>query len=70
MDEYPSFLSLITGEILTVSELTGRIKEVLEEGIGYEYIWVVGEISNFRGNYTSGHWYFSLKDEDSQISAV
>ncbi len=70
MDEYPSFLSLITGEILTVSELTGRIKEVIEEGIGYEYIWAVGEISNFRGNYTSGHWYFSLKDEDSQISAV
>jgi exodeoxyribonuclease VII large subunit len=70
MEEYPSFLSLITGEILTVSELTGRIKDVLEEGIGYEYVWVIGEISNFRGNYTSGHWYFSLKDEDSQISAV
>ncbi len=70
MDEYPSFLSLITGEILTVSELTGRIKEVIEEGIGYEYIWAVGEISNFRGNYTSGHWYFSLKDEGSQISAI
>ncbi len=70
MDEYPSFINLITGEIYTVSELTGRIKEVIEEGVGYEYIWVVGEISNFRGNYTSGHWYFSLKDEDSQISAV
>lgn len=70
MDEYPSFINLITGEICTVSELTARIKEVIEEGVGYEYIWVVGEISNFRGNYTSGHWYFSLKDEDSQISAV
>ncbi|MGH7799243.1 MAG: exodeoxyribonuclease VII large subunit [Thermodesulfobacteriota bacterium] len=70
MDEYPSFINLITGEICTVSELTARIKEVIEGGMGYEYIWVVGEISNFRGNYTSGHWYFSLKDEDSQISAV
>jgi exodeoxyribonuclease VII large subunit len=70
MDEYPSFINLITGEICTVSELTARIKEVIEEGVGHEYIWVVGEISNFRGNYTSGHWYFSLKDEDSQISAV
>jgi exodeoxyribonuclease VII large subunit len=70
MNDYPSFLSLIRGEIYTVSGLTERIKEVIEEEVGYDYIWVVGEISNFRGNYTSGHWYFSLKDEDSQISAV
>jgi exodeoxyribonuclease VII large subunit len=70
MDEYPSFINLISGEILSVSELTGKIKDVIEEGIGYEYVWVIGEISNFRGNYTSGHWYFSLKDEGSQLSAV
>jgi len=30
----------------------------------------LGEISNFKGNYASGHWYFSLKDKDTQISAV
>ena len=30
----------------------------------------MGEISNFRGNYASGHWYFSLKDNETQISAV
>jgi exodeoxyribonuclease VII large subunit len=70
MNDYPSFLSLITGEIYTVSELTERIKEIIEEEIGYDYVWVVGEISNFRDNYASGHWYFSLKDEGSQISAV
>ncbi len=70
MDNYPSFLNLITGEIYTISELTGRIKEIIEEGVGRDYIWIVGEISNFKGNYTSGHWYFSLKDEGSQISAV
>ncbi len=70
MNDYPSFLSLIRGEIYTVSGLTARIKEVIEENVGYDYIWVVGEISNFRGNYSSGHWYFSLKDEGSQISAV
>jgi exodeoxyribonuclease VII large subunit len=70
MNEYPSFLSLIRGEIYTVSGLTERIKEVIEEQVGQDHIWIVGEISNFRGNYTSGHWYFSLKDEDSQISAV
>jgi exodeoxyribonuclease VII large subunit len=70
MNDYPSFLSLIRGEIYTVSGLTARIKDVIEAEVGYDYIWVVGEISNFRGNYSSGHWYFSLKDEDSQISAV
>jgi exodeoxyribonuclease VII large subunit len=70
MNDYPSFLSLIRGEIYTVSGLTERIKEVIEEEVEYDYIWIVGEISNFRGNYTSGHWYFSLKDEGSQISAV
>ncbi len=70
MNDYPSFLSLIRGEIYTVSGLTARIKEVIEEVVGYDYVWVVGEISNFRGNYSSGHWYFSLKDEGSQISAI
>lgn len=70
MSEYPSFLNLIRGELYTVSSLTARIKEVIEEEVGHEYVWMVGEISNFRGNYTSGHWYFSLKDEGSQISAV
>ena len=33
-------------------------------------IWVAGEISGFKGHYASGHWYFSLKDKQSQISAV
>ncbi|MEZ4547712.1 MAG: exodeoxyribonuclease VII large subunit [Thermodesulfobacteriota bacterium] len=51
-------------------ELTSRIKEVIEEEIGFEYVWVAGEVSNFRNNYTSGHWYFTLNDENSQISAV
>lgn len=70
MNDYPSFLSLIRGEIYTISGLTARIKDIIETEVGYDYIWIVGEISNFKGNYSSGHWYFSLKDENSQISAV
>jgi len=70
MNDYPSFLSLIRGEIYSVFELTTRIKEILEGEIGYDYVWVSGEISNFREAYASGHWYFSLKDDYSQISAV
>ncbi|MGE5446386.1 MAG: exodeoxyribonuclease VII large subunit [Ignavibacteriales bacterium] len=70
MNDYPSFLSLIRGEIYTISGLTARIKDIIETEVGYGYIWIVGEVSNFKGNYSSGHWYFSLKDEESQISAV
>ncbi len=52
---------------LTVSELTQRVREALETVL--EECWVVGEISNFRVP-PSGHFYFVLKDEQSQISAV
>lgn len=70
MEDHISFRDLLRARIYTVSELTSRIKEVIEEEIGFEYVWVSGEVSNFRNNYASGHWYFTLKDEGSQISAV
>jgi exodeoxyribonuclease VII large subunit len=53
--------------ILTVSDLTERLKIVLEETF-YD-IWVEGEISNLR-TPTSGHTYLTLKDERSQLRAV
>lgn len=56
----------MTKQILTVSELTAEIKAVLEEG--FPFIWVVGEISNFR-KPASGHFYFTLKDDEAQGSA-
>ena len=70
MEDTPSFQELFKSQIYTVSGLNARIKETIEEELGFEYVWVAGEISNFKGNYTSGHWYFSLKDASSQISAV
>ena len=70
MEEHPSFKELLKDKIYTVSEINARIKETIEDEIGFEYVWIVGEISNFRGNYASGHWYFSLKDNETQISAV
>jgi exodeoxyribonuclease VII large subunit len=54
-------------KIWTVSQLTSEIKEILEES--FAGIWVEGEISNFR-QPSSGHMYFTLKDEASQIGAV
>jgi len=53
--------------VFSVSEITHTIKLLLEENI--PTVWVMGEISNFKPHY-SGHLYFSLKDENAQISAV
>ena len=53
--------------VLTVAQLTRRISGVLEEGIGS--VWVEGEISNLR-RQSSGHSYFTLKDEESQLACV
>ena len=54
-------------ETISVSELTGKIKQTLEEG--FSEISVIGEISNFKA-HISGHWYFTLKDAGAQISCT
>ncbi len=54
-------------EILTVTALTRRIKGLLEREIGR--VWVSGEISNWRVS-PAGHAYFTLKDDQSELSAV
>lgn len=56
-----------TPEIWSVSQLTRRVKALLEEQIGF--VWVSGEISNWRVS-PAGHAYFTLKDKDSQLDAV
>jgi exodeoxyribonuclease VII large subunit len=53
--------------VLTVGELARLIQGALEEGL--DGVWVVGEISNFRAA-PSGHFYFTLKDDEAQLSAV
>jgi len=53
--------------VLTVTEITRSIKGLLETEYGF--ISVVGEISNLR-QPASGHFYFTLKDETSQLKAV
>ncbi len=53
--------------VFTVSQLNSQIKRLLEGH--YRFVWVKGEISNFRMP-ASGHCYFTLKDEHSQIRAV
>jgi exodeoxyribonuclease VII large subunit len=56
-----------TSKVFTVSELTRQIRGTLETKFGA--VWVQGEISNYK-LYPSGHQYFTLKDQRSQISCV
>jgi exodeoxyribonuclease VII large subunit len=53
--------------IYSVSELTAELK-ILIEGT-FTGVWVEGEISNFK-HHTSGHMYFTLKDDRGQLRAV
>ncbi|MFA6384480.1 MAG: exodeoxyribonuclease VII large subunit [Candidatus Omnitrophota bacterium] len=53
--------------IFSVTEITQGIKFIL--GQQFSSVWVEGEISNFRPS-SSGHWYFSLKDDASVLSGV
>ena len=54
-------------KIYSISEITNKIKVILEEGVGY--VGMEGEVSNFKAQ-SSGHLYFTLKDADAAISAV
>jgi exodeoxyribonuclease VII large subunit len=51
--------------VLSVGDLTRRIKKHLEDSI--RYVWVCGEISNLKRDPQKGHLYFDLKDEESKI---
>ena len=51
---------------LTVSELTESVRKAIEAR--FSSVWVEGEISNFKA-HSSGHWYFTIKDEGAQLRA-
>ena len=54
-------------KIYSVTELTRKIKSTLENAVGE--VWIEGELSNVR-RPSSGHVYFTIKDENAQIAAV
>ncbi|WP_413559362.1 exodeoxyribonuclease VII large subunit [Bdellovibrio sp. HCB209] len=53
--------------VFSVEQLNIQIKQLIEEQMGV--VWVRGELSNFKA-HSSGHFYFSVKDSKSQITAV
>jgi exodeoxyribonuclease VII large subunit len=52
--------------VYTVAELTNHIRQMFLENYWLQDVTVRGEISNFK-RAASGHWYFTLKDDQSQI---
>jgi exodeoxyribonuclease VII large subunit len=64
----PSSFDMDTASsVLTVSALNQAVARLLERS--FPLAWVSGEISNFT-HAASGHWYFTLKDENAQVRAV
>ncbi|MBP3495365.1 MAG: exodeoxyribonuclease VII large subunit [Clostridia bacterium] len=60
----------ILPEPKSVSEINDYIKSLIEEEMLLQDIYVKGEISNFKKHISSGHFYFTLKDEKSEIRAI
>ncbi|MEA3509579.1 MAG: exodeoxyribonuclease VII large subunit, partial [candidate division NC10 bacterium] len=60
-------MELRTPRIYSVTELTSELKILIEDT--FTGVWVEGEISNFK-HHTSGHMYFTLKDDRGQLRAV
>jgi exodeoxyribonuclease VII large subunit len=52
------------GKVFSVKEINRLVRELLEQS--FPSFWISGEISNFI-NASSGHWYFSLKDDEAQV---
>lgn len=55
---------------LSVSQLNLYVKSLLEGDSKLLNIAVTGEISNFKNHYSSGHWYFNLKDSGAAVRCV
>jgi len=59
----------MSNSVWTVSYLLNTIKSTLDQNVLLKSFLIKGEISNFTA-HSSGHWYFSLKDEQGRISCI
>ena len=65
----PSELLLSERDVYSVKGITYRIKRTLEQNKDLQDLWIGGEISNFT-KHSSGHLYFTLKDEEAILSCI
>ncbi len=55
---------------LTVSQLNEYVKMLMDSNPILKSVWIKGEISNFKNHYSTGHFYFSVKDDSAIVRAV
>ena len=60
---------IMNNNYITISEVNKYIKEVINDDMLLRKVYLKGEISNFKA-HSRGHYYFTLKDENSRIAAV
>lgn len=60
---------MVKPKALTVTQVTGYIRRLLESDAVLSMLWITGEISNFK-SHSSGHYYFTLKDANSALFCV
>ncbi len=56
--------------VMTVGQLNAYIKQLIDSNTLLANVYIKGEISNFTNHYKTGHFYFTLKDEEGVIAAV
>ena len=56
--------------VLSVKQLNMYVKSLVEGDARLAFISIKGEISNFKNHFSSGHFYFTLKDNDAAIRCV
>ena len=61
---------MMSDRIFSVTEINQEINEMLKKNYNFWNCWITGEISNFKDHIPSGHWYFTLKDDNSSLRVV
>lgn len=62
-------VKIMNNNYITVAALTRYIKYKLDNDANLQEVYIKGEISNFK-HHTRGHFYFTIKDEESRINAI
>ena len=60
----------VQNKFLTVSQLNEYVKMLMESNPVLRNVWIKGELSNFKNHYSTGHFYFSLKDDSAIVRGV
>ena len=55
---------------MSVTQLNTYVRCIMEGDVVLKSVFVAGEVSNFKNHYKTGHFYFTLKDENAAVKAV